>query len=184
VLVLVPRGSSRAHDVSEGGPRQLRDNRSLEPPSRPVWLGHVPERQFDRDYRPADLQQPGPERVWRDALGGEWGCTGAGTPGTWMQWRPAAVTTDPARGTIPTGYLLRSVTDGVVKRHAGAYSSPLFAQLTVVAGAGQQFLDRFYGCYSTSRTGHHSKSVFGVCRVRQCWLRSPVPGNGPRTAGA
>jgi len=41
---------------------------------------------------------------WRDALGGEWVCTVAGTPGTWMQIRPAAVTADPSSGTIPTGY--------------------------------------------------------------------------------
>ena len=29
---------------------------------------------------------------WRDVLGGEWVCTVAGTPGTWIQIRPAAVT--------------------------------------------------------------------------------------------
>ena len=39
-------------------------------------------------------------------LGGEWVCTAAGTPGTWMQWRPASVVADPASGTIPTGYLI------------------------------------------------------------------------------
>ncbi|MBE7501487.1 MAG: hypothetical protein HS113_14530 [Verrucomicrobiales bacterium] len=43
---------------------------------------------------------------WRDALGGEWRCTGAGTPGTWIQIRPAAVSADPASGTIPTGCLV------------------------------------------------------------------------------
>ena len=32
---------------------------------------------------------------WRDALGGELRCTGAGTPGTWIQRLPAAVTVDP-----------------------------------------------------------------------------------------
>jgi len=58
---------------------------------------------------------------WRDALGGEWVCTGAGTPGTWMQIRPAAVTADPASGTIPTGYLIRDVTTGHIKRHTGGY---------------------------------------------------------------
>ncbi|MCZ7640425.1 MAG: hypothetical protein M5U12_32845 [Verrucomicrobia bacterium] len=41
---------------------------------------------------------------WRDALGGEWRCTGAGTPGTWLQIRPAAVIIEPSSGTIPTGY--------------------------------------------------------------------------------
>lgn len=58
---------------------------------------------------------------WRDALGGEWVCTGAGTPGTWMQWRPASVTEDPSSGTIPTGYLIINVTTGHIKRHAGGY---------------------------------------------------------------
>ena len=43
---------------------------------------------------------------WRDALGGEWNCTVAGTPGTWLQIRPAAVTANPSSGTIPTGYLI------------------------------------------------------------------------------
>ncbi|MCZ7641326.1 MAG: hypothetical protein M5U12_37880 [Verrucomicrobia bacterium] len=40
---------------------------------------------------------------WRDALCGEWRCTGAGTPGTWIQTLPAAVAADPSSGTIPTG---------------------------------------------------------------------------------
>lgn len=31
------------------------------------------------------------------------------------------MTSDPVTGTIPTGYLVWHVTDGVVKRHAGAY---------------------------------------------------------------
>lgn len=59
---------------------------------------------------------------WRDALGGEWVCTAAGTPGIRKQWRPAAVTEDSASSTIPTGYLVWNVTDGAAKRHAGAYS--------------------------------------------------------------
>ena len=58
---------------------------------------------------------------WRDALGGEWVCTVAGTPGTWRQIRPAAVTADPASGTIPTGYLILNVTTGHIKRHIGGY---------------------------------------------------------------
>jgi hypothetical protein len=58
---------------------------------------------------------------WRDALGGEWVCTAAGTPGTWMQWRPASVTADPVSGTIPTGYLILNVTTGHIKRHTGGY---------------------------------------------------------------
>ncbi len=59
---------------------------------------------------------------WRDALGGEFRCTQAGTPGTWMQIRPAAVTADPASGTIPTGYLILNVTTGHIKRHTGSYA--------------------------------------------------------------
>ncbi|MCZ7636715.1 MAG: hypothetical protein M5U12_12190 [Verrucomicrobia bacterium] len=58
---------------------------------------------------------------WRDALGGEWRCTGAGTPGTWLQITPAAVAADPASGTIPTGYLILNVTTGHIKLHAGGY---------------------------------------------------------------
>ena len=59
---------------------------------------------------------------WQDALGREWHCTGAGTPGTWLQIRPAAVTADPSSGTIPTGYLILNVTTGHLKQHAGGYS--------------------------------------------------------------
>jgi len=58
---------------------------------------------------------------WPDGLLGEWVCTAAGTPGTWMQIRPAPVTSDPASGTIPTGYLIFNVTTGHIKRHAGGY---------------------------------------------------------------
>ena len=60
--------------------------------------------------------------VWKDALGGGFKCTVAGTPGTWKQILPAAVTADPATGTIPTGYLILNVTQGTLKRHAGGYS--------------------------------------------------------------
>lgn len=56
----------------------------------------------------------------RDALGREWACTGAGTPGTWMQIRPAPVTADPSSGTIPTGYLILNVNHRQVKRRGGA----------------------------------------------------------------
>jgi hypothetical protein len=67
---------------------------------------------------------------WRDTLGGEWVCTVGGTPGTWKQVKPAAVTADPASGTIPTGYLIWNIADGALKRHAGAYSW----EITVGAG--------------------------------------------------
>lgn len=59
---------------------------------------------------------------WHDALGGECRCTVAGTPGTWMQIKPAAVTAAPSSGTIPTGYFILNVTEGAMKRHAGSYS--------------------------------------------------------------
>jgi len=58
---------------------------------------------------------------WRDALGGEFRCTVAGSPGTWIQIRLAAVTVDPSTGTIPTGYLILNVITGHIKRHAGGY---------------------------------------------------------------
>jgi hypothetical protein len=61
------------------------------------------------------------DEVWKDALGGVFVCTAAGTPGTWKQVLPAAVTADPASGTMPTGYLILNVTEGTLKRHAGAY---------------------------------------------------------------
>ncbi|MCZ7636374.1 MAG: hypothetical protein M5U12_10270 [Verrucomicrobia bacterium] len=67
---------------------------------------------------------------WRDALGAEWRCTGAGTPGPWLQIRPAAVTADPSGGTIPTGHLVLNVTTGHLKRHAGGYA------WTTVTGPG------------------------------------------------
>ena len=58
---------------------------------------------------------------WRDALGGEFRCTAAGTPGTWIQTGLAAVLTDPTTSTIPTGYLILNVPSGHIKRHAGGY---------------------------------------------------------------
>jgi len=67
------------------------------------------------------LTRASPAEFWRDGLGGEWRCTGAGTPGTWIQIRPAAVTADPSSGTIPTGYLILNVATGHIKRHAGGY---------------------------------------------------------------
>jgi hypothetical protein len=60
--------------------------------------------------------------IWKDALGGWWRCTAAGTPGTWRQVLPAAVTTDPSSGTLPTGYLVLNVAQGTLKRHAGGFS--------------------------------------------------------------
>jgi len=39
--------------------------------------------------------------------------------GTWMQIRPAPVTSDPTSGAIPTGYFIWNVTTGHIKRHTG-----------------------------------------------------------------
>lgn len=63
----------------------------------------------------------GLKEFWRDALGGEFRCTQAGTPGTWLQIRPAAVTADPSSGTIPVGYWVWTTTPSHSKRHAGGY---------------------------------------------------------------
>ncbi len=55
-----------------------------------------------------------------DALGGEWVCTVAGTPGTWIQLRPAVVSADPT-GTIATGYvIIRPDSGWITKRWDGA----------------------------------------------------------------
>jgi hypothetical protein len=62
------------------------------------------------------------DEIWKDALGGVFKCTVAGTPGTWKQILPAAVIADPASGTIPMGYLILNVAEGTLKRHAGGYS--------------------------------------------------------------
>jgi hypothetical protein len=59
--------------------------------------------------------------LWKDALGGWWRCTAAGTPGTWRQVLPASVTVDPSSGAIPTGYLVLNVAQGTLKRHTGGY---------------------------------------------------------------
>ncbi len=47
------------------------------------------------------------DAIWKDALGGVFKCTVAGTPGTWKQMLPAAMTADPSAGTIPNGGHLR-----------------------------------------------------------------------------
>jgi hypothetical protein len=78
------------------------------------------------------------DELWKDALGGVFKCAGAGTPGTWKQMLPAAVTSDPSSGTIPTGYLVLNVTQGTMKRHAGGYSWE-----TIVGATGGKI--GFYG---------------------------------------
>jgi len=74
----------------------------------------------------------------KDALAGVFKCTVAGTPGTWQQIIPAAVTADPGSGTIPTGYLILNVTQGTLKRHAGSYDWQ-----TVIGATGGKI--GFYG---------------------------------------
>ena len=68
-----------------------------------------------------------------------------GTPGTWKQTRPAAVTVDPTSGTIPVGYLVWNVTDGAVKHHAGAYS------WEITVGAGTSAKVGFHGATPTAQ---------------------------------
>jgi hypothetical protein len=78
------------------------------------------------------------DEIWKDALGGVWKCTVAGTPGTWKQVLPATVTADPATGTIPVGYLILNVGQGTLKRHAGSYDWQ-----TVIGASGGKI--GFYG---------------------------------------
>jgi len=78
------------------------------------------------------------DEIWKDALGGVFKCTVAGTPGTWKQVLPAAVSADPATGTLPTGHLILNVSQGTLKRHAGGYSWE-----TVIGATGGKI--GFYG---------------------------------------
>lgn len=60
---------------------------------------------------------------WKDAYFAEYICSVAGTPGTWLQFRPGIANGTPASGTIPTGYLLVDASDNLeLKKHAGAYA--------------------------------------------------------------
>ncbi|HRZ35920.1 MAG TPA: hypothetical protein P5534_06105 [Candidatus Paceibacterota bacterium] len=78
-------------------------------------------------------------------LGGEWVCTVAGTPGTWIQVRLAAASTDPSTGTILTRYLVWNVADGAVKRHAGSYS------WEITVGANTAAKVEFHGATPTAQ---------------------------------
>lgn len=84
------------------------------------------------------------DEIWKDALGGVFKCTAAGTPGTWKQILPADVTADPATGTIPTGYLILNVTQGTLTRHARSYDWQ-----TVVGATGGKI--GFYGVAPVSQ---------------------------------
>lgn len=89
---------------------------------------------------------------WRDQNGAEFVCTGTGTPGTRRQIRPAAVTADPASGTLPTGYLIWNVADGAVKRHAGSYSW----EITVGANASAKV--GFHGATPTAQRANANQA--------------------------
>jgi hypothetical protein len=78
------------------------------------------------------------DEIWKDSLRGVFKCTAAGTPGTWRQILPAAITADPSSGTIPIGYLILNVTQGTLKRHAGG-----FDWQTVIGATGSKI--GFYG---------------------------------------
>ena len=84
------------------------------------------------------------DESWNDALGGVWKSTAAGSPGTWKQILPAAVTADSATGTIPVGYLVLNATQGTLKHHAGFYDWQ-----TVIGATGGKI--GFYGTTSVTQ---------------------------------
>jgi hypothetical protein len=98
------------------------------------------------------------DEICKDALGGVFKCTVAGTSGTWKQILPAAVTADPASGTIPTGYLILNVTQGTLKRHAGGYSWE-----TVVGATGGKI--GFYGVTPVTQPSGTSQAAVTLGNV-------------------
>jgi hypothetical protein len=90
--------------------------------------------------------------IWKDALGGWWRCTAAGTPGTWRQVLPAPVAADPSSGTVPTGYLILNVTQGTCKRHTGGY-----VWETQVGGTGGKV--GFYGATPVTQPAGASQAA-------------------------
>ena len=98
------------------------------------------------------------DEIWKDALVGVFKCTAAGTPGTWKQILPAAVTADPASGTIPTGYLILNVPQGTLKRHAGGYSWE-----TIVGATGGKI--GFYGVTPVTRPAGADQAVVTLGNV-------------------
>jgi hypothetical protein len=84
----------------------------------PTYVGGVPT----TTVGPPTIGSHVLDEIWKDALGAVFKCSVAGTPGTWKQILPAAVTADPSSGSIPTGHLILNVTQGTLKRHAGGFS--------------------------------------------------------------
>ncbi len=69
------------------------------------------------------------DEFWRDTIGGEWVCTAEGTPGTWVQIRPAIVETEPA--TTTTGYwIVRRDQNFKHYRYTGSGFEELFLSLS------------------------------------------------------
>jgi len=89
---------------------------------------------------------------WRDQNGAEFVCTVTGTPGTWRQVAPATVTTDPAAGSFPVGYLILNTADGGLRRHAGALS------WEVQVGAGTSSKVGFHGAAPTAQRANANQA--------------------------
>jgi hypothetical protein len=98
------------------------------------------------------------DELWKDALGGVFKCTVAGTPGTWKQMLPPAVTADPASGTIPTAYLILNVTQGTLKRHGGSYDWQ-----TVIGATGGKI--GFYGVTPVTQPAGADQAVVALGNV-------------------
>jgi hypothetical protein len=90
---------------------------------------------------------------WRDQNQAEFVCTLTGTPGTWRQIAPATVSADPASGTFPTGYLIVNVSDGGLKRHAGALS------WEVQMGAAASSKVGFHGATPTAQRANAAQAA-------------------------
>jgi len=90
---------------------------------------------------------------WRDQNRAEFICTVAGAPGTWRQMTPASVTTDPASGTFPTGYLIVNTVDGGLKRHAGSLSW----EIQLGASTGSKV--GFHGAAPTAQRANANQAV-------------------------
>ena len=90
---------------------------------------------------------------WRDQNRAEFVCTVAGTPETWRQTAPVTVTTDPASGTFPAGYLVLNTTGGGLKRHAGALS------WEVQIGAAASSKVGFHGAMPTAQRANSNQAA-------------------------